>query len=641
MLFKVMKKSGKYLYFTTMFLLFFSVPVHAYIDPSVATYAIQAIAGIAITLGAVFGVYWRRIVRWFRGERIQAESRKRTVTAAEESIRAEYPVQEESEQYSFKETILDSIPAVFLMLALSFMLGYYAPMEIYVHNQAEFWFDYSIIRPVFIYLTVSVFLLGFLILAVSYFIHKKCYKAMLSAALSIFLILYFEGTVLSGSLPVLDGSSLELSGHAREILESLALCFGVSFIVAVAARIKKKKLFYRIIIVLSVVFTGIMFVSLNGMIRDTNGRQNKEYKVITKANEFTFSTDTNVIILMMDSVNGEMAQHVLEDEEYSSFMEDFTFFPDTLGGYSYTSRSIPLILTGQWYENEEDFESYYKKAMNASPLFTALKEKDYRLNVYEKSPFYVDDYAQFDNFMLSKPRIKGRAPIMALETKMVLFKYLPFFFKSYFTVNTEEFEKYEDIGSDIYFWYMDTFYRHVRDYEFTLTEEKQFKYYHFEGAYAPYDLSEDVLRLEGEEGTYEGDVRASFETAHQLIMRLKKLGIYDNSIIVFLSDHGINQEGGEEGRQNPALLIKGLNEHHSLEVSDSPVSYGDLQNAFVKLIAGKKSDELFTGNAVRRFLHYSKDDPDTLTEYTLEGNAQDWENLVKSGKVFQTGGEKQ
>ncbi len=34
--------------------------VRAYIDPSVMTYAIQAIAGIAIALGAAVGIYFRK-----------------------------------------------------------------------------------------------------------------------------------------------------------------------------------------------------------------------------------------------------------------------------------------------------------------------------------------------------------------------------------------------------------------------------------------------------------------------------------------------------------------------------------------------------------------------------------------------------
>ncbi len=60
-----MKKKIPYI-LDTLFLAFVfaavkSVRVYAYIDPSVMTYAIQAVAGIVITLGAVLGVYFRRI----------------------------------------------------------------------------------------------------------------------------------------------------------------------------------------------------------------------------------------------------------------------------------------------------------------------------------------------------------------------------------------------------------------------------------------------------------------------------------------------------------------------------------------------------------------------------------------------------
>lgn len=35
----------------------------AYVDPSVMSYTIQAIAGVAIALGVVFGVAWRKVKR--------------------------------------------------------------------------------------------------------------------------------------------------------------------------------------------------------------------------------------------------------------------------------------------------------------------------------------------------------------------------------------------------------------------------------------------------------------------------------------------------------------------------------------------------------------------------------------------------
>lgn len=35
----------------------------AYVDPSVMSYTVQAIAGVAIALGVVFGVVWRKVRR--------------------------------------------------------------------------------------------------------------------------------------------------------------------------------------------------------------------------------------------------------------------------------------------------------------------------------------------------------------------------------------------------------------------------------------------------------------------------------------------------------------------------------------------------------------------------------------------------
>lgn len=41
-------------------MMLFGVTGNAYIDPSVMTYVIQAVAGIVIAVGAVVGIYFRR-----------------------------------------------------------------------------------------------------------------------------------------------------------------------------------------------------------------------------------------------------------------------------------------------------------------------------------------------------------------------------------------------------------------------------------------------------------------------------------------------------------------------------------------------------------------------------------------------------
>ena len=53
-------KKVRLLFYTICMIFLFETPSFAYIDPSVMTYTIQAIAGVIITIGAVVGIVWRR-----------------------------------------------------------------------------------------------------------------------------------------------------------------------------------------------------------------------------------------------------------------------------------------------------------------------------------------------------------------------------------------------------------------------------------------------------------------------------------------------------------------------------------------------------------------------------------------------------
>ncbi len=56
---------GGAFFFAGMFL--FGIDGHAYIDPSVTTYMIQAVAGVVIAVGAGVGMYWRKAKRKVEG----------------------------------------------------------------------------------------------------------------------------------------------------------------------------------------------------------------------------------------------------------------------------------------------------------------------------------------------------------------------------------------------------------------------------------------------------------------------------------------------------------------------------------------------------------------------------------------------
>lgn len=55
-----MKRLCFVLYLVLCFLFLFSTNALAYIDPSTTTFLVQAVAGVAIAIGAAVAMYWRR-----------------------------------------------------------------------------------------------------------------------------------------------------------------------------------------------------------------------------------------------------------------------------------------------------------------------------------------------------------------------------------------------------------------------------------------------------------------------------------------------------------------------------------------------------------------------------------------------------
>lgn len=58
---KIMKLTAIISFVSVSSMLFFGRDVNAYIDPSVMTYVIQAVAGIVVALGAGLGLYIRKV----------------------------------------------------------------------------------------------------------------------------------------------------------------------------------------------------------------------------------------------------------------------------------------------------------------------------------------------------------------------------------------------------------------------------------------------------------------------------------------------------------------------------------------------------------------------------------------------------
>lgn len=69
-------KVFKFMYFFTCFFMLLGNTAFAYIDPSAVTYVIQAVAGVAIAIGAACTVYRHKIAKFFRNLKKKQSKKK-------------------------------------------------------------------------------------------------------------------------------------------------------------------------------------------------------------------------------------------------------------------------------------------------------------------------------------------------------------------------------------------------------------------------------------------------------------------------------------------------------------------------------------------------------------------------------------
>lgn len=644
----------RYIYFTPLLFLMFTIRVNAYIDPSVMTYAIQAVAGMAIAIGAVLGIYWRKIRRAFLSKfHLEQKMNKNyetdelffndpvsgeTVRPDLSAVRSE-EISESLKPAEKKESFIkEMVPAVFLSAAISFLFAIYGPLELYFNNQGEFHYDFAAAMPALLIMFAAVFVLSLLVFAAARFIFDKLYEVLVAGAAVLLICSYIQGLFLIGNMPPMDGTTIDWGLYTRDELVSLILWVVVIVLISLIYRVFEKRGFHTFVKGLCVLLTLTLFVTLIRIGVVTNGFADKEKIVFTHDGEFEMSSDQNVIIFILDAADGKLfTDTVASDPQYSSYFADFTFYPDTLAAYPFTQYSIPFILTGQWNENKEPFNVFETKAIEESELLNRVDREGYQVSLYEDAMTYgTAEYKEdFLNTHVTGRKVGEKGLFFKQMFKLVWFKYAPFTMKRTFQPDLTQLNKsVKYVDGSIAYDYSDKVFRDLmRSSTVSLKNEKQFKFIHIEGSHVPFDMDEKANSIPEGTGTYNMKMRASIELTNEYLNMLKNAGVYDNTAIIIMADHGFNYEndvtyGYASKRQNPLVMAKGFGERNeALQVSDKPVSFDDLQTAYQRLMDGVSGRELFDfvpdDRDTRRFLYYVYLDEKHLAEYEWKGKAYD------------------
>ena len=547
----------------------------------------------------------------------------------------------------------DWLPGVLMAAAISFLLFLYAPVDLYCSNIDEFWFDFDVLlRMAAMMFGISLVTLTLLYLLAAW-IHPYLYRIGLAVGLAVLLITYVQGNFLVGNLPVLDGTSISWEDYSALQTESVILCIVVLTIVVLLFLLLKKQLFGKACMYISACLSLMLLVTAITEVFGSDALEPKLKLQISTKNEFVMSGEQNFVIFMLDAADSREFSYLLEqDPEYRDIFADFTYYENTVGAYSCTRYAVPYILSGKWYECDTSFEEYMEDLYNTSPLIKELENRNYRIGLYEPDLHAQNNNVlRFDNIFEAEFKVKSYLGMARQELKLVGYRYAPYWLKKYCVLKQaafdEQLEAGEGSGEITASMENRVFLDHLNAGGITVDDtENSFKFIHLEGAHSPYVYDAEVNIIDESQGTYAQNMEASLTLAERYLSALKKSGTYDNTAIIVMSDHGFNRDidNADMGdnpfmRQCGLLLIKGVGEtHDTMQISEAPVSYEDLQEAYRRLLDGAWSDAVFDcregEHRDRRYLWYAVTDEDYLVEYQQTGYASDLSTMIPTGREF-------
>ena len=532
-----------------------------------------------------------------------------------------------------------------LSCTASFLLFLYAPTLLYISNELDFSFDIYDVWHHMASVALIAFLASILFLTLLRLISERLHSVCVVIYLAVLTAMMIQGNLLSGNIPVLDGNAIDWSGHVgMRILSAVVwtvcfVCYGSLLLSG-----KRKKLLTCAVFVGGSVLAFLLLTFGITILTSKTALIEKNKTTMTADGAFEMSREENFVIFLLDAVDEKEFEKVLDSHpEYYDIFEDFTAFSNVMAMYPYTTKAVPFILFGDIYDNTYYYSAYLRKAINNSPFFQELKNKQYDCRVYFEY-LHLTDVQNFDfqNFV-NVDHFKYPVKFCKMLVKLTGLQYLPYELKKYCFVTPEDiyFDTIKTTEGQNIDWYSfnnKELYERIQSSEIKENQNRCFRFFYAHGAHVPWEYDSKMNEIDN--GTYDDAIECSVELANAYIKRLKEAGVYDNSVVIFLADHGLNIENPDSdfGKQNPILLVKGRHEKHPFIFNDAPISHSDLQQAWLRLLNESSSLDAFEWEEgdERERIHLISDViiESDIYEYRSDQHASDTDALVPTGVVY-------
>lgn len=656
---------------------------YAYVDPSVMTYTIQAIAGVAVAIGAVAGVAFRRTRKMlfkllgvdenagktvernvFRIDTHDARAQAVANRQAKAMINAE--AKNSTGQLPWHIRIVFSIIASAFFVFTFFVA---APYEIIGGGSESLLFGLQETwKPLAI---AGIIICTVLALLVS-ILKGKAFNIAIVAIIGFGLLCYLQSLLGNGTLPSADGATVDWSGYNTiTALNGLAWLTGI-IALGVFQKMKPticwKSMSILAICVLIVEAIGVGSLFTDPIIMSKNANSAESY--VTEEGMFDVSDKSNVVLFLLDWYDNATLHYLFDtNPDMLDEMTGFTYYRDTSGSIAPTRYAVPWILTAQIIRDDESYSHYLSTLYERSTFLEDLQATGYSIGIYtdtfgatreEASTglSYTADHA-FNIHPINTVNLNESAALLVMY-RASCYRNLPWLLKPYFWFYTDQInqamaqQSEADVSPANTIYVMDDarYYEKLEKTQLNLNDDEvgSFRLIHLMGIHEPFTLDENGKRVsEDETSTEYRQGLGVMKIVSEYLRQLKELGVYDETTVIISCDHGtwIWDEVPLRIPNSPVILVKPASTEKQdapIELSYAPISQFDLHASVMKAITGDGSkygtafDEIDeNAERTRMYIHPTIDEPpddSDFIEYEIDGYALDFNNWHTTGRTW-------
>lgn len=667
---------------------------YAYVDPSVMTYTIQAIAGVAVALAAVAGVALRRTRRWLmkklgidenahkevEGSVHRREDGLALIYEGEEKIRPQSVSADTSRDDSGQlSTRAKGTAGWRTRAAFAFAISFFVvftlmivgPFETVGGAEGSLTFALRDVWSVFVLPALVALVVLTTVLSI---VRGKAYDAVLLVVFGLGVCCYLQALFLNGGLPQADGRPIDWSEYVQPMVVSAIVWIAVVTLCLVAGvrRGNTARRFAAILSVALIIVQGVGVASLFSedfvkLVDPSVKYVASEYQMTDKG-MYSVSNKSNVIVFVLDMYDtSNLEEAVASQPDLLDEMKGFTWFTDSLGSMIPTRYGLPFLLTGQYPQQGEKFSTFLEQRYERSSFLSDIDAANYSIGVYSDTlgqEYMKEDrvraliYDHADNILPpepgTRPVVDSRDTFLALM-KCSLYRDLPWVAKPPFWYYTDEVNKAmvdEDAtptgaGENLYIMDDARWFEKLKAQGLSLEEGEElgaFRFIHLSGAHYPFNIDESGTYIGEDASDIQRQSIGSMRMTAQYLRQLKEIGAYDCSTIIITADHGTWYLTDEalDRPTSPILLVKPARAADiPCRISTAPVSSLDVLPTVMEGVEGADADKY--GRTVfdiaegeqRDRLYYettSRGGHDwKLYEYVVRPGLDDMENWVLTG----------